>query len=422
MKKTALILLGAGAPLAWGGPSTSKITSELFKSDQFLTTEKKNLAEYVRNCLAEFYQRDPTEFNFEYIINALESLSDYFYEELSQGGPPQFTGSRPTWFSLAGAYNLIENFEYSPINDSGVGLLFNLATPGNTPPQVEFKAHKRFYIMRAIEHYLSIIRSAIARYDYTDSIQNYENENQGLIDLYIWLKKNDYTVRFYTTNYDDLIPTIFSLNGGINLYRGFDEDQSGRLFPNIKKILTAGDTDCYFNLHGSIYWQRDMDEQFEPSFLYSPGQRIYSPYAYGEYTNPSEHTVIYNIITGFNKLQKVSVEPLKAYFTSLSNDAINADFIATIGYSYGDTHINRSLSYGIKYNNAKFLHVTKSDNFFGSAEYIYMQRHMMKKKNHNGFSFVNGCHVANDNSTKIYTNSFKNFLSNQEWQVLNDWI
>lgn len=423
MTKRAVILLGAGAPLAWGGPSTSKITSELFENKEYLTTTKQNLAEYIRDVLAKFYDHNPSDIHFEYIINAMESISDYLYEVVSKGGPPQFIGSKPAWFTLTNTYNAIENFKFQLINDnSDMGALFNLAKSEDSPQQVDKKAHKRFYIMHAIEHYLSIIRNCIGRYDYPDAICKFPKANRELINFYLSLKEQGYVVRFYTTNYDDLVPNIFDIMGQKPLYRGFDLDSNKRYFPNIKNILVAENIDCYYNLHGSIYWETDTNEKFEPNFTYKPGIHALTPMAHGEYTNPSERTIIYNIITGFNKLQKVSVEPLKAFFTSLSTDSIKADLIATIGYSYGDTHINRSLSYGVKESNAKFLHITRSDNFFGSTDFINMQRHTINRKNYQDFSNKKPWLIVNDETSRIYTEGFSDFLEKQNWKDLHGWL
>jgi hypothetical protein len=282
---------------------------------------------------------------------------------------------------------------------------------------------KRFYILEAVEHYLQIIRNCIGRYDFKEAISKFKSENEEFLAFYQLLKSQGYSVRFYTTNYDDLISLILEVLGEKPLYRGFDIDKTGKMFPNIKEILLNPDADTYYNLHGSIYWEINTNEKFEPSFMYAPGIQRAAPMAHADYTNPSERTIIYNIITGFNKLQKVSIEPLKAFFTCLSNDAIKADLIATIGYSYGDTHVNRSLGYGVKHGKAKFLHITKSDNFFGSSEFIGMLDYMMNKKNYStDFDYKSPWITAKDNTAMIYTNGFQDFLTKKEWQRLKEFI
>jgi hypothetical protein len=93
-----------------------------------------------------------------------------------------------------------------------------------------------------------------------------------------------------------------------------------------------------------------------------------------------------------------------------------------IGSALGDPHINRSLSYGIKYANAKFLHITKSKNFFGSIAYLHMQQHMMNKKNYLKFSAKNGWLEATNNSAKIYKDGLEDFLLKQDWESIQRWI
>ena len=98
------------------------------------------------------------------------------------------------------------------------------------------------------------------------------------------------------------------------------------------------------------------------TFGYSFAYRADYPFIYPDYrstmTNPSEFTSIFNIVTGFNKLQKTTVEPISAMFTSLANDCASCDLIATIGYSYSDIHINRILKYAKSFSAKKFFHIT----------------------------------------------------------------
>ncbi|MFO0356996.1 MAG: hypothetical protein ACK50A_08585 [Sphingobacteriaceae bacterium] len=418
MQKKAVIVLGAGMPIAWGGPLTSKITNELLKCEEFLTKDNQSLAKYIQNHLAKYHNCSNDQIHFEYIINSLETISDYLHSEVSKGNSPQFTGSAPAWFSLSEAYSAFENFRFEPIQELGVGFLLNLAKPFDTAEQTPNHNYKSIYIRKVIEHYLTIIRRCIGTYDNIDQIKQNEKENTELVNFYHNLKELGYTVRFYTTNYDDLVPNIYSLMNTTKLFQGFTEDYSGRLFPNINKILTEDHFDCHYNLHGSIYWQTGTNEMFDSSFWYTPGMPISYPISHAEYTNPTEHTSIYNIITGFNKLQKVSIEPLKAFFTTLSNDCINADLIVTIGYSYSDIHINRSLEYGTKHGHAKFLHITWSSNFFGSQEYINMQGRTIKGGIENYSTIKDACIITNDNKAIIYTKGFGDFLNKKDWKKI----
>jgi hypothetical protein len=414
--KIAVILLGAGAPIPWEGPFTWQITEQLFVEKEYLTKSKQNLAEYVRDKLAEFYQCDKSKIHFEYIINALETISDYHSELIQRGTPPQFSGSKPTWFDLNKAYPEVENFKFEPIDRDGgdTGFLFNLAKSGDSPTQLEGKNAARYYVLRAIECYLSTIRRMI-RYDNKEILAKHKETTDRFYAFYKSLKDQGYAVRFYTTNYDELGNKILEQNGK-SLFHGFEKNKNGEYFPNVERILNDAGTDTYYNLHGSIYWETGTNERIEPDFKYTPGFPPIHPQVHADYTNPSERTFIYNIITGFNKLQKVSIEPLKAFFTRLSMDSVNADLLCTIGYSYGDMHINRALGYGVQTKGTKFLHVTKSDNFFGEPEYINMQRHTIFKKHHGDFVADGNWKTYKDGGTIIYTGGFGDFLKEEGWK------
>lgn len=425
MTKKAVIILGAGAPIAWGGPTTAKITKLLLDSSEFQTIHKENLALYIRDQLVAFYGCDESEINFEHIVNALESLSDYLYESI-KGAPPQFVGSKPIWFELSKTYAEIENYKFIPYDQSpDKGVLYNNAKSGDSGfPAIEKVNCSRFYILEVIKHYLSIIRTQIHSYDVSCTDAKYNSVNEQLWNFYTRLKKEGYAVRFYTTNYDELFPKIFKEQHGVQLYSGFDQikNYTVEYFPNIKEIMLNRTVECYYNLHGSVYWQTGTNQVYEPSFVYSEGNgQTHERYFRSEGTNPAERTTIFNIVTGFSKLQKVSVEPLKSFFNSLAYDCIDADMLVSIGYSYSDNHINNILKHSISENNAKILHITFSENILGTPEYINMQQYVVRRRSHTDFIKNGNWHVTADKMALIYSGGFQNFLENKDWELKDLW-
>ena len=425
MKKKAIIILGAGATIAWDGPTTSKITKLLLDSSEFQTIHNENLALYIRNTLVAFYGCEKSEINFEHIVNALESLSDYLYESI-KGAPPQFVGSKPIWFELSKTFADIENYRFEPYQQSqDSGLLFNNAKPGDSPYIAVEKVNcSRYYILEVIKHYLTIIRTQINSYDVSSTVAKYNSVNEQLWDFYTRLKKEGYVVRFYTTNYDELLPKIFKEQRGVQLYSGFDQIKNYTVdyFPNIREILLNRDVECYYNLHGSIYWQTGTNKDYEPSFVYSEGDgQTHERYFRSEGTNPAERTIIFNIVTGFSKLQKVSVEPLKSFFNSLTYDCIDADLLISVGYSYSDNHINNILKHSVSENKAKLLHITFSENILGTPEFINMQQCVIRRRSHEEFKKDGNWHVTEDKKALIYSGGFQSFLENRDWEIKNMW-
>jgi hypothetical protein len=424
MRKRAVVLLGAGAPLAWGGPLTSQITNEILQNRDFRTKKGQNLAVYIVDQLATFYNRDRSEFTFEHIVNALETVVDYLSDDL-KGSPPEFMGSKPLWFNLTDIYAEFENYRFTEHEGTDQGFLKNLAAdPTNTPIQINSKLHKRYFIMDIVDNYLNLIRGIISNYDFSCLDKKHDGLNQNLWQFYKCLKDQGYIVRFYTTNYDELVPKIFREKYNHDLYSGFDiplsKIEPEKLLSNPTKILLDNSVDCYYNLHGSLYWDTATDERrFEPAYVYCRGwANSYESGARSVVTNPSESTIIYNIVTGFNKLQKISVEPLNSFFHALAMDCIQTDILITIGYSYSDPHINRLLKHSVVENNAKLLHITKTDYFPGSVDFRNMQHVSITKKHKDSFEKVNkSWEVSNDRQTYIYTSGLEDFLDGKEWRL-----
>ena len=431
MSKRAVVLLGAGAPIAWGGPKTVEITNELFKSKEYVTKKSgQNLAEYVRDKLKDYYNlNDVNDINFEHIINALEALNGYVYEKAIIGRSPQLHGAKPLWFNLDNVYEEMRGFTFELITgQTSTGTYRNKTWSGGITEQCEQHTCDIRHLSSAIDHYLYVIRSQIVKYDDNCNSEKFNSLNNDFFSFYQHLKANGYTVRFYTTNYDELITKVFK-KFNVSIFSGFDSlvpghnYQPSRYFPNIKSILTDNDIECYYNLHGSAYWESITNyKNYEDIYSYSPGwPNPYDASSKSQITNPNEFTSTHNIVTGFNKLQKVSVEPLKSFFNALSFDSIKADLIITIGYSYSDPHINRCLRNGTYENNSKLLYITAQENCFG-VEWIHMNDCTGKRKPYNTYCEIdNNKHFqkSNDNDVLIYSNGFENFLKEEGWKKLD---
>lgn len=115
--KKAVILLGAGVPRAWDGPSSYDIEQSMFNSKSFLIVgEDVSLAKYIKDKIVGFTDCNPNDVNFEHIINTLEILCDFTYEEF-RFNSPRFVGTKPIWFKFTDDLNKIKNFKFTLANE-----------------------------------------------------------------------------------------------------------------------------------------------------------------------------------------------------------------------------------------------------------------------------------------------------------------
>ena len=433
MNKRAVILLGAGATLGWNGRTTKQITQSLIEDKKFLTKNGESLASFIQRKLAEYHGlQNLTEINndinFEYLINTLESLSEYVYQVAQGGGPPQFVGSKPAWFILREFFDEIRFYTCQGKDGQQGWSNYRNGTDSyeTSYEQIHSENCDLHHLLEATKHYMYIIRMHVARYDATYGEERFKQMNDSFCDFYSHLKEKGYVVRFYTTNYDDIVPKIIGRFREPAPFTGFDppvSDLQRELLPNVKKVLTDCSSDVYYNLHGNIYWDfANHEERAEMTYVFKMGMpQIRNFYTHQEYTNPTESTNVYNIVTGFNKLQKTTMEPLRSFSNAFSIDCINANLLITIGYSYSDPHINKSMKNAVDENNAKFAHVGYSpDGFFGGQPYFNMQRMVLTKKPaHSFLSEGEMWHFYHDESACIYRLGFEEFLKTKSWIRLN---
>lgn len=427
--KKVVIILGAGAVKAWDALLTPELTNLILKDNTFLTKSGVPLAQFVHDRLTEFYRGSTSEINFETILNSLEAIQSYYMNKTTVGGRPNFISSNSVWYKENDVMEDLFNFEFIPDTFvEGHGTVRNLAdnnTYGNIPPERAEAA----YINQAIRHYLNLIRDKVSHYSTVAETNTFSSLNDKVKEFFIHLLDSGYIPRVYTTNYDRLLPNIFEKDKELNFFDGFDEQIGengfGKIYQyNISKILN--DTNClsYYCLHGSIFWEYNSNNsEIVYQYVCSPKQsHTYGFYNYAEYTNPSESTFIYNIVTGYNKLQRISIEPLNSFHSVFSQDCINAQMIITIGYSFSDFHINRPIKNAFRFNDAKLLHISFGDASYQiGREFEYLKNEIL----HMRHDFRKGTQVDDRwiKSTNcqqiIFYKGFKEFLEQMEWTKCN---
>lgn len=207
-KKRAMVLIGAGASLEFGVPSTAELTKNIgqkVKDDPWMKKCGGDQAyRKIFNTLSQHLKGGNHEVNFEHIYHCAHELSLTF---------------KPT----PGAFN-----EYRPILQP--------------------------FICRRIQinqQALQALVKRMAEFLFEELSESCKNPIAELDLLSSFLQKlrKDHITRIYTTNYDDLL-----LQAACDLYTGFDSEPS----PDAKRFDRRAfwqetNTDCVFHLHGSVH-------------------------------------------------------------------------------------------------------------------------------------------------------------------------
>ena len=297
-QKRITIILGAGAVLGWGAPLSGKLY-EIVKSDsKYLTTTGRiPIGKYVCEKLESYYDNS-SDVNFETFLAVLESLFDYAYDSTNQNTTPVFHSFNPALFTFFNAEQ-DKKINYTELKGTNGAI------------------DERTYFFDLWKHYLKLIIDKIA--EYTEDIQNekYSGLNDSLRRFIRFYKDKSYIVRIYTTNYDNFIPDVFK--GYQHVFNGFDireKKDSLSIQYNADRIYLDRSSLNYYNLHGSIYWKRGF-QGLSYSFEYTPNDPLnYLEPVSATSDNPGHQHIPSNIIAGYSKLQRASVEPFNLYMNA----------------------------------------------------------------------------------------------------------
>lgn len=132
--------------------------------------------------------------------------------------------------------------------------------------------------------------------------------------------------RIYTLNYDNWL----------NKFDGYYDGFTSEIFES-QKVIEDRDTDCQYNLHGCILWQRHMT-----CTKLSAPRELKHIQGFDGWTISREALLPSPIISGYNKLTRINSSPFLEIFHSFTSDCLNTDKLLVIGYSFNDPHINNN--------------------------------------------------------------------------------
>ncbi|MCS3552334.1 MULTISPECIES: SIR2 family protein [unclassified Sphingobacterium] len=353
MKKN-VFLLGAGAAIDWGGPTTNQITDSLIKQGPSNVKD-----ELIINYIYEYFNNGNTgigKLNFEGLIDIIEQCAQY-------------------WLSK-NVNNTISTKLISEDNEFWKNAFSEqyISKYRNYDPKLSPNAN--FFSKLLLDCYEMVIFHIRQYSQFTENMNKIycdkNNEINQLAVQYFKEKSKDSYLRIYSLNYDRVIQTILK-KSSIPFFQGFNSENIvpsvGEMHQSVdsKRILTSLNENCIFHLHGNFCWRIDNTNpngldgyQIVNSYYNNPLENQGFQYTSSEKNKPLFLTPI---ITGYSKVQRTNLTPFKQMASAFDIDCHTADEIIIIGYSFGDLHINDTIRQARKNNaNVKITIISSPSN------------------------------------------------------------
>lgn len=302
--KRALVLIGAGASIEYGAPSTAVMTERLharIRDDSWMQHIGGDQAfSEILATLSDYRVGGEPSVNFEHIYHCAHELLFSF--------PPS-----------NGAVNA-----YRP-------LLFPLL-------------ERRFH---ADERALRALVGKMGELLFDEIVKACAQPRLSVAPLTRFLDalRAEHVTRIYTTNYDD-----FALQAAPDLFTGYPAASTERPVRFDGRTFWARkDSDSLLHLHGSVHmgFARDIREAgLMELFWYADrgaAQHDSTSGGSGERRLGGSDVEIAPIITGLDKLSRLQRRPLSYFYAALGEDALRADLILVLGCGLGDLHLNNWL-------------------------------------------------------------------------------
>lgn len=354
--KKQVVLLGAGAMIPFGGPTTLELTERIRLNNMCDTIFRVIQKGYKDSC------------NFETLLSAIELLLEWSISNESNG-------------------------YISSLDTSIYKSVFQKADV--------FRYKSKDELWEVYQIVVNGIIEAIKDYDY---YPNYTECHKGIDSIYlkdyiINVSKNS-SCKIYTLNYDRLIPRI--LGEEVDIYEGVVNQKYSY---DINKFVNHPMT--HFNLHGSIYLHYDYCNRI---ILNDYPLEIEKPYTISG-GNPNEYKIFLPIIAGYHKSQRILSEPFNFGAGVFMYDCNTCDEIVIVGYSFSDPHINSIMG---NFINKKSTNITIIDNSHDLSLPRRLENRIKRVFSlDTKFSLIdNGIYRDAENKITIYLEGFDKYLYN----------
>ena len=300
--KRALILVGAGASLEYGAPSTSHATQRVRKevlTDKFMKYIKSDRAYTTIARRLATYFGGRGNVNFEQIFHCAHEL--LFTYPPTSGAVNEF---KPVLHPFLQNVSGIPQAALKPLAEQIIRSLYTMFSEASQAPQVS---------LSPLHEFISSLR-------------------------------RDCTPRIYTTNYDDFI-----LQSIPDLFYGFSPSPSSEA----KRFDPAHfwemiDVASVTHLHGSIHMgfhTPSLDNEMGELFWYDDlgNAKRNATFSGGLGSTRRMDGSSYmptSIVTGLDKTSSLQQSPFIHFYAGLGRDLVAADIIYVIGSGLSDLHIN----------------------------------------------------------------------------------
>lgn len=440
--KKAVFLFGAGAVLDWGGPRTicdrTSLTfikehgsdeiqnrvcclTHLITEIGFKSKDGKRVTQKIFDLLKGEIGNKQNTINFETIIDFIDELLNYYT------GNHEIKESKTihSYLNLKEFTDSLFDFEITNLTSSTYTINFpefpydsESYIPVSIPPEQK-------YCEILLKNLYQGIIGHISKYSYHSNVNSviYDNANRISNEIFVnWCKKlinNGYCLRMHTLNYDRIFKILLQ-DRNINVFEGFDLETSNTypgqsLYPNLKRISTDYKSHCFYNLHGSGYWDISNENlnQLPGYQIYLTGMPEMNYQSSSIEISKNRWILLSNIITGYQKVLKTAFSPFRQMLSAFDRDCIEAHKLFIIGYSYGDEHINDIIRNARKYNSE--VEITVINPSFDDEHFMF--NFLLHWGSPSELIYQNeGEHTitSKDFKVKIIKKSFLEFLQNSE--------
>lgn len=395
-----VILTGAGASIPWGAPTTVYIT-DIFRNDNtFINDKGESIGDYIFSMILQSFKEKNICFmpNFETILYFVELMYDYNNLE---------SRSLSSFFNIFAFFDLkndcldsLKSFETTNPNfyhDSSENEKEYLDTSFGEKRNV---TRSHFYYELYL-HFIFLIKQEVDKYENVD----YKRDitlNSRYCNFINLLKKNNGIIRQYTLNYDYL-PEILS---DVKYFDGYNSS-TGEL--DIKKIIEDDQSDCLYHLHGSFRINFVGDKSNDLEFV-----RVQKSFT-------QNNLISSNILTGYNKIDRLYNISYFEFYQKLINDCYTADKIFIIGYSFNDMHVNAALKRSLRKGDVDVVFIDKGDQLAFYVNTLSIVPNV--NKNYLLVDLIKDPQIHQSTSKALkaiaYLEGFENFLATESFEFLN---
>jgi hypothetical protein len=390
-RKQIVILLGAGAVIPWKGATTKDLNDLITTDTKFKTKSDENLGKYLYDVINSFYGHECA--NFETIIAAVELILNHTISSTNSGGINT------------------SNTSFSPsILDIIPTIKSEIFDVDYDKEDKDERVNLRVYIYSIFRHFINLIINKIAKYNSQVNEPEFSTLNNNLIKFTEFFLSRGYSVKYYTTNYDNVIPEI--LKKKYHVYEGLINSKVlhyHRFNYNLERFRHAQLS--HFNIHGSIFLSRNFTGLTYEDFYFNFCQELSSNGYDAASGNPNERLTYSPIITGYNKTQRAANKPFNLGYQAFANDCNDCQALITVGYSYGDPQINSILASFTSWDKAKYLIVDKLEGDFNRSALGIRFDHEVKTfycENENDYWYN-----SKGNRFFVYKKGFEDFISDK---------